>query len=95
MLLPIIAAGAQGGAGLIITEGAYVNHPSAGAYENVPFFYGEQALAGWKKVVDEVHAAGAKIAPSCGTPALCAARAVKEQHWNLIPMCQLLAPPGC
>ena len=54
---------AEGGAGLIITEGTYVNHPSAGAYENVPFFYGEQALAGWKKVVDEVHAAGAKIAP--------------------------------
>lgn len=54
---------AEGGAGLIITEGTYVNHPSAGAYENVPFFYGEEALAGWKKVVDEVHAAGGKIAP--------------------------------
>jgi 2,4-dienoyl-CoA reductase-like NADH-dependent reductase (Old Yellow Enzyme family) len=54
---------AEGGTGLIITEGTYVNHPSAGAYENVPFFYGEQALAGWKKVVDEVHAGGAKIAP--------------------------------
>lgn len=37
---------AEGGTGLIITEGTYVNHPSAGAYENVPFFYGEQALAG-------------------------------------------------
>ena len=54
---------AEGETGLIITEGTYVNHPSAGAYENVPFFYGEEALAGWKKVVDEVHAAGAKIAP--------------------------------
>jgi len=54
---------AEGGVGLIITEGTYVNHPSAGAYENVPFFYGEQALAGWKKVVEQVHAAGAKIAP--------------------------------
>ena len=54
---------AEGDTGLIITEGTYVNHPSAGAYENVPFFYGDEALAGWKKVVDEVHAAGAKIAP--------------------------------
>ena len=54
---------AEGGVGLIITEGTYVNHPSAGAYENVPFFYGERALAGWKKVVEDVHAAGAKIAP--------------------------------
>ena len=54
---------AEGDTGLIITEGTYVNHPSAGAYENVPFFYGDEALAGWKKVVDEVHGAGAKIAP--------------------------------
>jgi 2,4-dienoyl-CoA reductase-like NADH-dependent reductase (Old Yellow Enzyme family) len=54
---------AEGGTGLIITEGTYINHPSAVAYENVPFFYGEQALAGWKNVVNEVHAAGAKIAP--------------------------------
>ena len=54
---------AEGGTGLIITEGTYINHPTAGAYENVPFFYGDQALAGWKNVVDEVHAAGAKIAP--------------------------------
>lgn len=54
---------AEGDTGLIITEGTYINHPSAGAYENVPFFYGDEALAGWKKVVDEVHAAGAKIAP--------------------------------
>lgn len=54
---------AEGGTGLIITEGTYINDPSAGAYENVPFFYGDQALAGWRKVVEEVHQAGAKIAP--------------------------------
>lgn len=54
---------AEGGTGLIITEGTYIDHPSAGAYENVPFFYGSKALAGWKKVVEEVHGAGAKIAP--------------------------------
>jgi len=54
---------AQGGVGLIITEGTHINHPSASAYVDVPFFYGEQALAGWQQVVDEVHAAGGKIAP--------------------------------
>ena len=32
-------------------------------YENVPAIYGEQALAGWKKVVDAVHAEGGKIVP--------------------------------
>lgn len=54
---------AQGGVGLIITEGTHINHPSASAYVDVPFFYGEQALAGWQQVVDEVHAVGGKIAP--------------------------------
>ena len=51
-----------GGVGLIITEGTVINHPQASAYPNVPAFYGK-ALDGWKVVVDEVHAAGGKIAP--------------------------------
>ena len=54
---------AEGGVGLLITEGTTVNHPAANGYENVPFFHGEEALAGWKKVVDAVHEAGGKIFP--------------------------------
>ncbi len=54
---------AEGGVGLIITEGTYVNHSGANGYPNVPAFYGDAALAGWKKVVDEVHAVGGKIIP--------------------------------
>lgn len=54
---------AEGGVGLIITEGAWIPHPSASKDENIPRFYGEDALAGWKKVVDDVHAAGARIMP--------------------------------
>ena len=54
---------AEGGVGLIITEGTCVGHKAASGYDNVPFFAGEEALAGWKKVVDAVHAAGGKIAP--------------------------------
>jgi 2,4-dienoyl-CoA reductase-like NADH-dependent reductase (Old Yellow Enzyme family) len=54
---------AQGGVGLIITEGTFVGHKAASGYDNVPAFFGEQALAGWKKVVDAVHAQGGKIAP--------------------------------
>lgn len=49
--------------GLIITEGTYVNRAAAGAYENVPHFYGEQSLAGWAHVVQRVHQAGGKIIP--------------------------------
>lgn len=66
---------AEGGVGLIITEGTTVNHPAANGYENVPFFHGEKALAGWKKVVDAVHEAGGKIFPSSGMWAQCARKA--------------------
>lgn len=54
---------ARGGCGLIVTEATYIGHPSAHSYENVPRFYGEASLAGWKRVVDAVHAEGGKIMP--------------------------------
>ncbi|WP_028240640.1 NADH:flavin oxidoreductase [Stutzerimonas azotifigens] len=54
---------AAAGVGLIITEGTTVGHPAANGYPNVPHFYGEDALAGWKQVVEAVHAAGGKIVP--------------------------------
>jgi 2,4-dienoyl-CoA reductase-like NADH-dependent reductase (Old Yellow Enzyme family) len=54
---------AAGGIGLIVTEGTYVPQPGAGFSPGVPNFYGDAALAGWKHVVDEVHAEGAKIYP--------------------------------
>ncbi|MCX7552605.1 NADH:flavin oxidoreductase [Marinicella sp. S1101] len=49
--------------GLIITEGTCVGHKAANGYPNVPFFYGEEALAGWQRVVEAVHAEGGKIMP--------------------------------
>ncbi|MCT9930292.1 NADH:flavin oxidoreductase [Planotetraspora sp. A-T 1434] len=54
---------AAGGVGLIITEGTYIDHPSAGDSDRVPRFHGEEALAGWAQVAAEVHRAGAKIIP--------------------------------
>ena len=54
---------AEGGVGLIITEGTCVNHIAAHGYPDVPNFYGDQALAGWRQVVEAVHGAGGKIAP--------------------------------
>jgi 2,4-dienoyl-CoA reductase-like NADH-dependent reductase (Old Yellow Enzyme family) len=49
--------------GLIITEGTYIDHPSAGTHERIPKFYGEDSLAGWRRVVDRVHAVGGRIMP--------------------------------
>jgi 2,4-dienoyl-CoA reductase-like NADH-dependent reductase (Old Yellow Enzyme family) len=54
---------AENGVGLIITEGTGVGRPAALNEPDMPQFHGEAALAGWKKVVDEVHAAGGRIAP--------------------------------
>ena len=53
---------AEGGVGLIVTEGTVVERPAARNDAAVPVFHGE-ALPEWKKVVDEVHAAGGLIAP--------------------------------
>ncbi|MDB6141176.1 MAG: oxidase [Pseudomonas sp.] len=54
---------AAAGVGLIITEGTTVNHIASNGYPNVPQFFGDAPLAGWKKVVDAVHAEGGKIIP--------------------------------
>jgi 2,4-dienoyl-CoA reductase-like NADH-dependent reductase (Old Yellow Enzyme family) len=47
---------------LIITEGTTVDHPVASYSASVPAIHGN-ALAGWKHVVAEVHAAGGRIMP--------------------------------
>jgi 2,4-dienoyl-CoA reductase-like NADH-dependent reductase (Old Yellow Enzyme family) len=52
---------AEGGVGLILTEGTSPNHPQAANMPQIPHIYGEQALAGWRRVVDGVHAAGGRI----------------------------------
>ena len=57
------ASRAKGSVGLIISEGTYIGHPGANSYAGVPAFHGEAALAGWKQVIDAVHAAGGKMMP--------------------------------
>jgi 2,4-dienoyl-CoA reductase-like NADH-dependent reductase (Old Yellow Enzyme family) len=54
---------AAAGVGLIVTEGTYVGHDSAGESSRVPRFHGAEQLAGWTKVADAVHAAGGTIVP--------------------------------
>jgi 2,4-dienoyl-CoA reductase-like NADH-dependent reductase (Old Yellow Enzyme family) len=54
---------AEGGVALIISEGTSVDHPGASNDANIPRFHGEDALAGWGDVVDEVHACGARMVP--------------------------------
>lgn len=54
---------AEGGVGLIVTEGAWIDHPGASNDGRAPRFHGEDALKGWGHVVQAVHAAGGRIVP--------------------------------
>ncbi|MFC7274755.1 12-oxophytodienoate reductase [Paractinoplanes rhizophilus] len=53
---------AEGGIGLIITEGALVGHPSASHETDVPRMTPGAAEAGWRLVTGEVHRADGRIA---------------------------------
>lgn len=53
---------AEGGTGLIITEGTCIDHVASNAYADAPNIHGAAALAGWQRVVDAVHDADGKIA---------------------------------
>jgi N-ethylmaleimide reductase len=52
---------AEGGVGLILTEGVVI-HPSADGYNNVPHIATKEQADSWSPVIDAVHAHGAKIA---------------------------------
>ena len=55
---------AHDGVGLIISEGAYINHPSAGdRIDTVPSIGRPDTLAGWRLVAQEVHEAGGLFFP--------------------------------
>ncbi len=54
---------AAAGVGLIVTEGTYVGHDSAGQSDRVPRFHGEEQLAGWAKVAEYVPAGCGTIVP--------------------------------
>jgi 2,4-dienoyl-CoA reductase-like NADH-dependent reductase (Old Yellow Enzyme family) len=53
---------AEGGVGLILTEGVAPDHPVALSDANVPNFHGE-ALDGWAKVLKAVKVKGGRIMP--------------------------------
>jgi 2,4-dienoyl-CoA reductase-like NADH-dependent reductase (Old Yellow Enzyme family) len=54
---------AEGGVGLILSEGTVVDRPASRNEPHIPFFHGEAPLGGWQGVIDAVHAAGGKMGP--------------------------------
>lgn len=53
---------AAGEVGLIVTEGVFVDHPSAGYDRNIPSLSTPDQVAGWRQVTGAVHGADGKIA---------------------------------
>jgi 2,4-dienoyl-CoA reductase-like NADH-dependent reductase (Old Yellow Enzyme family) len=49
--------------GLVLSEGTLTRRKGASGDANIPLFWGDDALAGWKRVIDAVHAAGGKMGP--------------------------------
>ncbi len=83
---------AAGGVGLIITEGTVIDRPGAANDPAVPRFHGEDALEGWKRVVDAVHAEGGRIAPQLWHVGAAINRALKDQPHDAESPSGLAAP---
>ena len=75
--------------GLIISEGTVVNRPASSNDPNVPRFFGEDALSGWKQTIDAVHAAGGVMAPQ-----LWHMGAVRNRRSDWVPPAPLEGPSG-
>lgn len=54
---------AEGGLGMIITEGVNPLHIAASGYPSIPYFDGEAACAQWKRIAESVHEVGCAIIP--------------------------------
>lgn len=75
--------------GLIVSEGTGVNRPASLNDPNVPRFHGQAELAGWQKVIDEVHSVGGVMAPQ-----LWHVGAVKTRHDSWSPPGPYDSPSG-
>lgn len=53
----------EGGVGLILSEGVGIRRNGSRTHKSVPNLFGDEALAGWQRVVDGVKPTGARFAP--------------------------------
>src|SRR5258706_6434681 len=84
---------AEGGVGLVISEGTSVDHPGASNDGNIPCFHGDAALRGWKGVLEAVQGAGAKMVPQLWHVGLVKKRSVDTLTQGLRPFPQC-SPSG-
>ena len=75
--------------GLILSEGTVIDRASSSNDPNIPHFYGEQALAGWKNVIESVHEAKGLMAPQIWHMGI-----VGDHHSGWIPSEPFEGPSG-
>ncbi|MEL7042544.1 MAG: NADH:flavin oxidoreductase [Pseudomonadota bacterium] len=80
---------AEGGTGLIISEGTCVDHPASNGYPDVPYFYGEKALKGWKVITEKIHQHGCAFFPQ-----LWHVGAMRETGSQPDPKIEAVSPSG-
>ena len=80
---------AEGGVGLILSEGTVVDRPASRNDPGIPFFHGTAALAGWQGVIDAVHHAGGRMGPQ-----LWHTGATKSLHTEWVPDSPVESPSG-
>lgn len=80
---------AEAAVGLIISEGTVIERPASSNDPNVPRFWGDDALQGWKQVIDQVHQAGGVMAPQ-----LWHMGAVRNRRTDWLPPAPFEGPSG-
>ncbi|PYF76694.1 NADH:flavin oxidoreductase [Pedobacter nutrimenti] len=80
---------AEGEVGLILSEGTVIDRPASSNDKNIPHFYGEQALSGWKNVIDQVHGAGGKMGPQIWHMGV-----MENHHSGWVPSSHFEGPSG-
>lgn len=80
---------AENGVGLIITSATFIDHPTASNHVLLPSVSGAETQASWRRIVDDVHAAGALILlqiEHAGTD--------RNPDMSLEPTARILGPSG-
>jgi len=80
---------ADGGLGLILTEGVSPEHKSSAGYRRAPAFFGDAPLKAWQAVAALVHETPCKIMPQ-----LWHIGALREAHMSPYPDQRSLGPSG-
>ncbi len=80
---------AAGEVGLILSEGTVIDRPASSNDPNIPHFYGQQALAGWQKVITDVHSAGGQMGPQIWHMGI-----VENHHSGWLPPNPFEGPSG-